>query len=89
MLVIIQRPINIIIFFGFFFSSCQKEDSVEPTIFVSSPLINESFQIPTSINVSGYTQDNINIDRVEVDLVADNSTTIIQKIDFDVDSVFF
>ena len=89
MLVIIQRPINIIIFFGFFFSSCQKEDSVAPTIFISSPLINESFQIPTTINISGYTQDNINIDRVEIDLVADNSTTIIQKIDFDVDSVFF
>ena len=75
--------------FVFLLCFCNKADTEPPTITISSPLNNETFQIPCNINVIGTTQDNTNIDRIEIDLVSENSAAIIQKLEIDADTNYF
>ena len=75
--------------FIFLLCFCNKADTEPPTITISSPLNNETFQIPCNINVIGTTQDNTNIDRIEIDLVSENSAAIIQKLEIDADTNYF
>jgi len=69
--------------------SCTKKDDNPPDLLVQSPLSNESFQLPCDIKVSGHVMDNEKIDRVEVNLVSENSATIVQGFDLDADSSYF
>ena len=36
------------------FFSCGKEDTTIPRIIINKPLSNDSFQIPTNINIVGF-----------------------------------
>ena len=62
-----------------FLCSCKKKDTIPPVVTINSPLNNEIFQIPCNINIIGSTEDNRNIDRIEIDLVSENSASIVQN----------
>ena len=68
--------------------SCKKKDTIPPVVTINSPLNNEIFQIPCNINIIGSTEDNRNIDRIEIDLVSENSASIVQKLEIDVDTSY-
>ena len=81
MLVNLENQFIILFFFIFSIFSCDKEDTTIPSIIINKPLSNDSFQIPTNINIVGSSWDDNNIDRIEIDVVSENSATIIQKIE--------
>jgi hypothetical protein len=89
MLVNLKNQFIILFFFILSIFSCGKEDTTIPTIIINKPLSNDSFQIPTNINIVGSTWDDNNIDRIEIDVVSENSATIIQKIELDADTNYF
>ena len=89
MLVNHKVQILISICFMLLYCSCTKSDDNPPEVYVQSPLTNESFQLPCEIKVSGYVVDNDKVDRVEVDLVSENSSAILQGVDLDGDSSYF
>ena len=89
MLVNYKVQVLIFICFQLLYCSCSKNDDNPPEVNVQSPMSNESFQLPLDIKISGYVIDNEKVDRVEVDLVSGNSTTIVQGFDLDVDSSYF
>ena len=89
MLVNYKVQVLIFICFQLLYCSCSKNDDNPPEVNVQSPMSNESFQLPFDIKISGYVIDNEKVDRVEVDLVSGNSTTIVQGFDLDVDSSYF
>ena len=84
-----EKSIYYFNFFILFILSCDKEDTTIPSIIINKPLSNDSFQIPTNINIVGSTWDENNIDRIEIDVVSENSTTIIQKTEIDLDTNYF
>ena len=88
---LVNQKVRILIFISLMHlcSSCTKKDNNPPDLFVQSPLSNESFQLPCDIKVSGYVTDNEKVDRVEVNLVSENSATIVQGFDLDSDSSYF
>ena len=88
---LVNQKVRILIFISLIqlCSSCTKKDNNPPDLFVQSPLSNESFQLPCDIKVSGYVTDNEKVDRVEVNLVSENSATIVQGFDLDADSSYF
>lgn len=88
---LVNLKVKILIFVASFllFFSCTKKDDNPPNLFVQSPLSNESFQLPCDIKVSGYVTDNDKVDRVEVNLVSENSATVVQGFDLDADSSYF
>ncbi|MDA8670293.1 hypothetical protein N9L60_04995, partial [Flavobacteriales bacterium] len=88
---LVNQKVRILIFISLMqlCSSCTKNDNNPPDLFVQSPLSNESFQLPCDIKVSGYVTDNEKVDRVEVNLVSENSATIVQGFDLDADSSYF
>ena len=88
---LVNQKVRILIFISLMqlCSSCTKKDNNPPDLFVQSPLSNESFQLPCDIKVSGYVTDNEKVDRVEVNLVSENSATIVQGFDLDADSSYF
>ena len=55
MLVNLKNQFIILIFFILIFLSCDKEDTTIPSIIINEPLSNDSFQIPTNINIVGST----------------------------------
>ena len=89
MLVNLKNQFIILFFFIFSIFSCGKEDTTIPSIIINKPLSNDSFQIPTNINIVGSTWDDNKIDRIEIDVVSENSATIIQKIELDADTNYF
>ena len=89
MLVNLKVKILIFVASSLLFFSCTKKDDNPPNLFVQSPLSNESFQLPCDIKVSGYVTDNDKVDRVEVNLVSENSATVVQGFDLDADSSYF
>ena len=89
MLVNLKSQFIILFFFILFILSCDKEDTTIPRILINKPLSNDSFQIPTNINIVGSTWDENNIDRLEIDVVSENSTSIIQKTEIDLDTNYF
>ena len=89
MLVNLKSQFIILFFFILFILSCDKEDTTIPRIIINKPLSNDSFQIPTNINIVGSTWDENNIDRIEIDVVSENSTSIIQKTEIDLDTNYF
>tara|TARA_B100000767_G_scaffold235982_1_gene229502 strand:+ start:305 stop:1591 length:1287 start_codon:yes stop_codon:yes gene_type:complete len=88
---LVNYKVQILIFISLMqlYCSCSKKDKNPPELFVQSPLSNESYQLPCDIKVSGYVVDNDKVDRVEVDLVSENSATVVQGFDLDVDSSYF
>ena len=88
---LVNQKVRILIFISLMqlCSSCTKKDNNPPELFVQSPLSNESFQLPCDIIVSGYVTDNEKVDRIEVNLVSENSATIVQGFDLDSDSSYF
>ena len=88
---LVNHKVKILIFISFIqlYCSCSKKDAIPPDLYVQSPLSNESFQLPCDITVSGYVIDNEKVDRVEIDLVSENSATIVQGFDIDADSLYF
>ena len=88
---LVNQKVQILIFISLmqFNCSCTKKDNNPPDLFVQSPLSNESYQLPCDIKVSGYVVDNEKVDRVEVNLVSENSATIVQGFDLDADSSYF
>ncbi len=88
---LVNQKVQILIFISLMqlYCSCTKNDDNPPDIFVQSPLSNESFQLPCEIKVSGYVMDNEKVDRVEVNIVSENSATIVQGFDIDADSSYF
>ena len=88
---LVNQKVRILIFISLMqlYSSCTKKDNNPPDLFVQSPLSNEFFQLPCDIKVSGYVTDNEKVDRVEVNLVSENSATIVQGFDLDADSSYF
>ena len=89
MLVNLENQFIILFFFIFSIFSCDKEDTTIPSIIINKPLSNDSFQIPTNINIVGSSWDDNNIDRIEIDVVSENSATIIQKIELCADTNYF
>ena len=89
MLVNLKNQFIILIFCILFILSCNKEDTTIPSIIINKPLSNDSFQIPTNINIVGSTWDENNIDRLEIDVISENSTSIIQKTEIDLDTNYF
>ena len=89
MLVNLENQFIILFFFIFSIFSCGKEDTTIPSIIINKPLSNDSFQIPTNINIVGSTWDDNNIDRIEIDVVSENSAAIIQKIELNADTNYF
>jgi hypothetical protein len=89
MLVNFKVQLLILVLFIQLCCSCTKKDDNPPDLLVQSPLSNESFQLPCDIKVSGHVMDNEKIDRVEVNLVSENSATIVQGFDLDADSSYF
>tara|TARA_Y100000385_G_scaffold37055_1_gene34565 strand:+ start:26 stop:1312 length:1287 start_codon:yes stop_codon:yes gene_type:complete len=88
---LVNHKVKILIFTWFIqlYCGCTKKDAIPPELNVQSPLSNESFQLPCDITVSGYVIDNDKVDRVEIDLVSENSATIVQGFDIDADSLYF
>lgn len=88
---LVNPKVQILIFISLMqlYCSCTKKDDNPPDLFVQSPLSSESFQLPSDIKVSGYVMDNEKVDRVEVNLVSENSATIVQGFDLDADSSYF
>ena len=88
---LVNQKVQILIFISLMqlYCSCAKNDDNPPDLFVQSPLSNESFQLPCDIKVSGYVMDNEKVDRVEVNLVSENSASIVQGFDLDADSSYF
>ena len=88
---LVNHKVKILIFTWFIqlYCGCTKKDAIPPELYVQSPLSNESFQLPCDITVSGYVIDNDKVDRVEIDLVSENSATIVQGFDIDADSLYF
>ncbi len=88
---LVNYKVKILIFFSFIlpYCSCTKKDDNPPDLHVQSPLSNESYQLPCDIKVSGYVIDNEKVDRVEVNLVSENSATIVQGFDLNADSSYF
>jgi len=89
MLVIHKKQIIIILILFISFFSCKKENDTIPNILISKPLSNQSFQIPTSINVIGSTWDDNLITRIEIDIISENSASIVQKKEINVDTNYF
>tara|TARA_B110000027_G_scaffold47145_2_gene51776 strand:+ start:2506 stop:3792 length:1287 start_codon:yes stop_codon:yes gene_type:complete len=88
---LVNRKVQILIFISLILlcCTCSKKDENPPEVQIQSPLSNMSFQMPCQINVSGYVIDNNKVDRVEVDLVSDNSTAIVQGLVLEADSSHF
>ena len=88
---LVNHKIRILIFISLMqlYSSCTKKDNNPPDLFVQDPLSNESFELPCFIKVSGYVTDNVKVDRVEVNLVSENSATVVQGFNLDADSSYF
>ena len=88
---LVNRKVQILIFISLILlcCTCSKKDENPPEVQIQSPLSNMSFQIPCQINVSGYVIDNNKVDRVEVDLVSDNSAAIVQGLVLEADSSYF
>ncbi len=65
-------------------NSCHKQDEQPPSITITTPLNNTSFQIPCVIQVSGIVSDNQGLSKVELSIIDGNSipvtTTINQNI---------
>ena len=89
MLVNLKVKILIFVASTLLYCSCTKKDDNPPNLLVQSPLSNESFQLPCDIKISGYATDNDKVDRVEVNLVSENSATIVQGFDLNADSSYF
>ena len=70
------------------FLNCSKGDKVSPNITIQTPLENESFQIPCLIHINGLVTDN-NLQRLEVDIVSENLSSIIQKVEVEIDSSYY
>lgn len=85
---LVSTKIQFLFLIIFILSSCKKKDTIPPVVTINSPLNNEIFQIPCNINIIGTTDDNRNIDRIEIDLVSENSTSIVQKLEIDVDTSY-
>lgn len=85
---LVSRKIQFLFFIIFILCCCNKKDTIPPVITINSPLNNEIFQIPCDINIMGTTEDNRNIDRIEIDLVSENSASIVQKLEIDVDTSY-
>jgi hypothetical protein len=88
---LVNYKVKIVIFISFIllYCSCTKKDDNPPDLYVQSPLSNESFQLPCDIKISGYVIDNEKVDRLEVNLVSENSATIVQGFDLYADSSYF
>jgi hypothetical protein len=88
---LVNHKVKILIFISLMqlYCSCNKKDSNPPELHVQSPLSNESFQLPCDITVSGYAMDNEKLDRVEVNLISENSATIVQDFNIESDSSYF
>lgn len=85
MLINLSSKIITYIFLLILFLNCSKGDKVSPNITIQAPLENESFQIPTLFYVKGLVTDD-NLQRLEVDIVSGNSSSIVQKVEVELDS---
>ena len=85
---LVSTKIQFLFLIIFILCSCKKKDTIPPVVTINSPFNNEIFQIPCNINIIGSTEDNRNIDRIEIDLVSENSASIVQKLEIDVDTSY-
>ena len=85
MLINLSSKIIVYHFLIILFLNCSKGDKVSPDIIIQTPLENDSFQIPTLFYVKGIVTDD-NLQRLEVDIVSGNSSSIIQKVEVELDS---
>ncbi len=75
-------------FIGFFFCvcffSCQKKDNSPPDVTINSPLNYSSYQLPTSITITGEISDNRALNELEISIIDDDLIPITSTIYLDV-----
>ena len=75
-------------FIGFIFCvcffSCQKKDNSPPDVTINSPLNYSSYQLPTSITITGEISDNRALNELEISIIDDDLIPITSTIYLDV-----
>ena len=85
MLVTHHLKLNFIGFFFFVcFFSCQKKDNSPPDVTINTPLNYSSYQLPTSITITGEISDNQALNELEISVIDDDLIPIISTIYLDV-----